>query len=216
MNVLDLLKKMEQCVLDIDLIDTIIQFYNADQACFSVERNYAEALSQLEKIFSSAQKSLFSELEALYAKNRGYSATYGFKCGILGGFKQFFTKDADIDGGFQKILCNDMMIQPKMQRHHDSYARNSRCDELISTLSENMNDSAKEHLTSIACAWDNRIYNAALHGFYCGYRAAFHIIDCVEPRTQTANISRILTTEFALGFIKPYSSSGQDDDNTAA
>ena len=51
----------------------------------------------------------------------------------------------------------------------------------------------------------NRIHNAALQGFYCGYRAALSIIEQVKPLATMEHIGKILTTEYVLGYIKSYS-----------
>lgn len=44
-----------------------------------------------------------------------------------------------------------------------------------------------------------------MDGFYCGYRAAYEIMDLVNPLVKVQCVDKILTTEYHLGYIKPYS-----------
>ena len=88
-----------------------------------------------------------------------------------------------------------------MRRHCDNHSRRNYCNELEERISNALDDEAAEHLTSIVCAWENREHNAALQSFYCGYRAAWGVIEQVEPLSSMEGISKILTTEYYLGFI---------------
>ena len=60
-------------------------------------------------------------------------------------------------------------------------------------------------MVSISCAWQQRIYNAAMDGFYCGYRAAYDLMEAIQPLVKAENMNKILTMEYHLGYIKPYS-----------
>ncbi len=63
----------------------------------------------------------------------------------------------------------------------------------------------QEHMVSIGCAWSQRVYSAALLGFYCGYRAAYDIMASIDPLVKVKSADKILLMEYHLGFIKPYS-----------
>ena len=96
-------------------------------------------------------------------------------------------------------------MQPKMQRHHENYANIERCNHLDAVISEALSEAGQEHLVSIGCAWQQRIYNAAMDGFYCGYRAAYDLMEAIQPLVKAENMDKILTMEYHLGYIKPYS-----------
>ena len=64
-------------------------------------------------------------------------------------------------------------------------------------------------------AWQQRIYNAAMDGFYCGYRAAYDLMEAIHPLVKAENMDKILTMEYHLGYIKPYSMIEQTGDFAA-
>ena len=63
----------------------------------------------------------------------------------------------------------------------------------------------REHMVSIVCAWQQRVYSAAFDGFYCGFRAAYDIMEEIMPLVKVQNMDKILTMEYHMGYIKPYS-----------
>ena len=71
----------------------------------------------------------------------------------------------------------------------------------MDTLSEDN----KEHMFSIAFAWQQRVYSAAFDGFYCGYRAAYDLMEDIMPLVKVQNLDKILIMEYYMGCIKPYS-----------
>ena len=44
-----------------------------------------------------------------------------------------------------------------------------------------------------------------MDGFYCGYRAAYDLMEAIHPLVKAENMDKILTMEYHLGYIKPYS-----------
>lgn len=70
-------------------------------------------------------------------------------------------------------------------------------------MSGKLSEEDRTLITDVECAWENRVHNAGLLGFYLGYRAAFDLMDEVRPLSRMECISKILTMEFALGFIQP-------------
>lgn len=216
MKVLDLLQTMEQHLLGESFSNSFAQFYDTNEVCASIEKEYIQSMKWIKTDFSEAKKDVISEIEHLSAKNRDYASNYGFKCGIVGAFKQFYTQNEDMDGGFQQLLCNDLMKQPNMQRHQDYYARECRCNDLIQELSGTLDNSEHCHILAVTSAWEHRIYHAAVYGFYCGYHAAYHAIECVEPLSKMKHIGKILSMEFALGFLNPCTTRKQDEDTYVA
>ena len=70
---------------------------------------------------------------------------------------------------------------------------------------ESLSTEYQEHMVSVTCAWQQRVYSAAMDGFYCGYRAAYDLMDSINPLVKVQNMDKILTMEYHLGYIKPYS-----------
>ncbi len=70
---------------------------------------------------------------------------------------------------------------------------------------DTLREEDKEHMVVVACAWQQRIYSAAMDGFYCCYRAAYDIMEEIIPLVKVENMDKILTMEYYMGYIKPYS-----------
>ena len=214
MNVKEILEGMAARAFSSSFLDGVCELYDARDNG-STEADYETGMAQLERILNDDQKVDLKEMEQAYEARRNYASVYGFKCGLYGAFRQHFSKHVDKDGGFQDLVCNDLLMQPKMQRHHENYANIEHCNSLDATISETINEADQEHLVSIGCAWQQRIYNAAMDGFYCGYRAAYDLMEAIHPLTKVENVDQILTMEYHLGYIKPYSEVEQLQDQAA-
>ena len=92
-----------------------------------------------------------------------------------------------------------------MQRHNTNYANIELCNQIDAQIMQNLIEEDQEHLVSVACAWQQRVYSAAMDGFYCGYRAAYEIMDAIDPLVKVRCVDKILTMEYHLGYIQPYS-----------
>ena len=96
-------------------------------------------------------------------------------------------------------------MQPKMQRQHKNYANIELCNKIDREIMDTLNEQDQEYMVSVACAWQQRVYSAAMDGFYCGYRAAYNMMESINPFVQIQYADKILTMEYHLGYIKPYS-----------
>ena len=204
MNVKEILEGMAARAFSDSFLDGVCELYDARDNG-STEADYETGMAQLVGILNDDQKADLKEMEQAYEVRRNYASVYGFKRGLYGAFRQHFSQHVDKDGGFQDLVCNDLLMQPKMQRHHENYANIERCNSLDATISETLSEAGQEHLVSIGCAWQQRIYNAAMDGFYCGYRAAYDLMEAIHPLVKAENMDKILTMEYHLGYIKPYS-----------
>ena len=201
MNVKELLNEVEMRALDRTFLNAVVAAYKAEDHCQAIEEDYRIASEALKKILTADQMADLVSLEVTWNENRTYAARYGFKAGIYCGFLQHLTEIEENDGGFEETVCKDLFQEPRMRRHCDTYSRRNHCNELEERIFNALDDEATEYLTSIVCAWENREYNAAVQSFYCGYRAAWSIIEQVKPLSAMEDISKILTTEYYLGYI---------------
>lgn len=144
-------------------------------------------------------------MESTYTERRYYAAEYGFKCGIYGAFRQFFGCSGAKDGGFQELVSDALLMQPKMHRHYKNYANIELCNKIDREIMDTLNEKDQEYMVSVTCAWQQRVYSAAMDGFYCGYRAAYNMMESINPLVQIQHVDKILTMEYHLGYIKPYS-----------
>lgn len=206
MTVQDLLVNMESVVFGDAFLQAIKEFYHASLQRLdddTIEQDYLSAKAHFDTVLNREQKAKIQEIEMLNSASLSYSAKYGFKCGLYCGFRQYFAVDTDVDAGFNNILCQDLLMQPGMQRHSENYTCLKTAQQLIQEIEEMLSPDDL-HMVSFCCAWNNRIYNAALQGFYCGYRAAYSIIEHIEPLGKIQNIGKILSTEYYLGFTYLY------------
>ena len=204
MNVKEILEGMAARAFSANFLDGVCELYDARDNG-STEADYETGMAQLAGILNDEQKADLQEMEQAYKARRNYASVYGFKCGLYGAFRHHFGHHTAQDGGFQDLVCNELLMQPKMQRHHENYANIERSNSLDAAISETLSEADQEHMVSIGCAWQQRIYNAAMDGFYCGYRAAYDLMEAIQPLVKAENMDKILTMEYHLGYIKPYS-----------
>ena len=204
MQVRDIISQMAQRAFSFQFHDGILDMYSA-RDYGATEPDYETGFNQLASILTEDQMQALNHMENTYIARRNYAAQYGFKCGIFGAFRQFFGYSKANDGGFDDLVFQDLLMQPGMQRHHENYANIELCNEIDRAIMDALSEENKEHMVSIACAWQQRVYSAAFDGFYCGYRAAYDLMEDIMPLVKIQNMDKILTMEYHLGYIKPYS-----------
>lgn len=170
------------------------------------EDDYNAAMDALTGLLSQDKLLLLAEYEKICLKIREFSATFGFKAGLLCGFKQYFTADRACDGGFLHHVADEIKTLPNMQRHPTVYSDSCQRNVIGKQITEGESEDLKEHFVSVECTWGQREYSASIHGFYCGYRAAMSMIDLIMgPGKGSINvIDKLLNMEYHLGYIKPY------------
>ena len=204
MQVRDIISQMAQRAFSFQFHDGILDMYSA-RDYGATEPDYETGFNQLASILTEDQMQALNHMENTYIARRNYAAQYGFKCGIFGAFRQFFGYSKANDGGFDDLVFQDLLMQPGMQRHHENYANIELCNEIDRAIMDALSEENKEHMVSIACAWQQRVYSAAFDGFYCGYRAAYDLMEDLMPLVKVQNMDKILTMEYHMGYIKPYS-----------
>lgn len=204
MKVNDIIGEMADRAFAFSFLQGINDLYAArDYGC--TESDYQAGINHLLTVLTDEQKEALNRMESTYTERRYYAAEYGFKCGIYGAFRQFFGCSGAKDGGFQELVSDDLLMQPKMQRHHKNYANIELCNKIDREIMDTLNEQDQEYMVSVACAWQQRVYSAAMDGFYCGYRAAYNMMESINPLVQIQHVDKILTMEYHLGYIKPYS-----------
>ena len=204
MKVKDLLTSMEQRAMDAQFQQDIRSLYDTKDYG-DTEPDCKTSYEHLLPLLTEEQKMNLEQMELAYIKRRDYASMYGFKCGLFGAFRQYFGASQALDGGFQDLVCDDFLTQPGMQRHHENYANIELCNQIDKRIMETLSEEDQEHMVSIACAWQQRVYSAAFDGFYCGYRAAYDIMEDLMPLVKVQNMDKILTMEYHMDYIKPYS-----------
>ena len=204
MNVKDIIEGMADRAFKFSFLQGINDLYDS-RDYGDTEPDYQKGFNHLMSLLTNKQKEDLNRMENAYTERRYFAAEYGFKCGLYGAFRQFFGCSGVRDGGFEDLVADDLLMQPKMQRHRSNYANIELCNKIDTEIMETLTEKDQEHMVAVVCAWQQRVYSAAMDGFYCGYRAAYEIMDLVNPLVKVQCVDKILTTEYHLGYIKPYS-----------
>ena len=204
MNVKDIIEGMADRAFKFSFLQGINDLYDS-RDYGDTEPDYQKGINHLMSLLTDKQKEDLNRMENAYTERRYFAAEYGFKCGLYGAFRQFFGCSGAKDGGFQELVTDDLLMQPKMQRHHKNYANIELCNKIDREIMDTLNEQDQEYMVSVACAWQQRVYSAAMDGFYCGYRAAYNMMESINPLVQIQHVDKILTMEYHLGYIKPYS-----------
>lgn len=206
MRIQDVLVQMESAALSTDFTKAVEAIYweqvSADHFD-ETENEYEAGKTRLMALLPKDSLVSLRELEHRYAENMEYASRFSFKCGMYCAFRQFFTDNCELDGGFDSVLGKSLSTMPGMKSHSPYYENTERCLEIIHGLTDQLSEEYRMLITDVECAWENRVHNAGLLGFYIGYRAGFDLMDEVRPLSRMECISKILTMEFALGFIQP-------------
>lgn len=204
MNVKDIIEGMADRAFRFSFLQGINDLYDS-RDYGDTEPDYQKGFNHLMSLLTDKQKEDLNRMENAYTERRYFAAEYGFKCGLYGAFRQFFGCSGVRDGGFEDLVADDLLMQPKMQRHRSNYANIELCNKIDTEIMETLTEKDQEHMVAVVCAWQQRVYSAAMDGFYCGYRAAYEIMDLVNPLVKVQCVDKILTMEYHLGYIKPYS-----------
>ena len=204
MNVKDIIEGMADRAFKFSFLQGINDLYDS-RDYGDTEPDYQKGFNHLMSLLTDKQKEDLNRMENAYSERRYFAAEYGFKCGLYGAFRQFFGCSGVRDGGFEDLVADDLLMQPKMQRHRSNYANIELCNKIDTEIMETLTEKDQEYMVAVVCAWQQRVYSAAMDGFYCGYRAAYEIMDLVNPLVKVQCVDKILTMEYHLGYIKPYS-----------
>lgn len=204
MNVKDIIEGMADRAFKFSFLQGINDLYDS-RDYGDTEPDYQKGFNHLMSLLTDKQKEDLNRMENAYTERRYFAAEYGFKCGLYGAFRQFFGCSGVRDGGFEDLVADDLLMQPKMQRHRSNYANIELCNKIDTEIMETLTEKDQEYMVAVVCAWQQRVYSAAMDGFYCGYRAAYEIMDLVNPLVKVQCVDKILTMEYHLGYIKPYS-----------
>ena len=204
MNVKDIIEGMADRAFKFSFLQGINDLYDS-RDYGDTEPDYQMGFNHLMSLLTDKQKEDLNRMENAYTERRYFAAEYGFKCGLYGAFRQFFGCSGVRDGGFEDLVADDLLMQPKMQRHRSNYANIELCNKIDTEIMVTLTEKDQEYMVAVVCAWQQRVYSAAMDGFYCGYRAAYEIMDLVNPLVKVQCVDKILTMEYHLGYIKPYS-----------
>lgn len=208
MNTNRITKELFTRVFDQNYADAMKTAYDeavAEGHFTEVEEDYSVAVTYLEEHLTNEQKELLQAIEQRYKNRWTYASQYPFVCGLMHAFEQFFSPDEDYSYGYDKAISEGMCTNPGMQRHGAFHTDATEVCASLEVLEANSDEEMVEHITSVACAWDQRIHSATIHSFYLGYQAGLKMIDTVKPLSSMYLMEKTLYLEYCLGLTEPYS-----------
>lgn len=199
MNTKELMKAMAQDVFGPRFQQELQRRYTQDTAAGrlgSLELEYTAAKTAIEKGLSPEQQSLLQNYESLAQQVRAYQGSFGFLGGLYCGFRQLLTPDDTPDGGFDQTVAQELMTVPRLNRHLELIRHTGEMEALLNAL-----NLEEELVLSITCAWEQRAYSAAVHGFSLGYRMALELSDYIDPAPgqKLRMLGKLLRMEHLLG-----------------
>lgn len=203
MQIKNELEEMTERMFNDDLLNKILETYKQEMKSETgniTEKEYVEGVRALASVLNDKQKNALSEMENLCANNVKYALKFGFTRGMFVGFQQFFVKNTT-KRPFEKFVINEILEQPRMNRYEEYSNRRIEFNEICKMIEAQLDKEQGEHLISIYCGWEDRLYGVLRHAFYMGYRYALFIIEEVEPIGATFQIvEKTLMTEYEIGF----------------
>lgn len=173
------------------------------------EKDYTAAEDYFTTTLEQSENEILSQIEANFKVKLQYAAQYAFHAGLYSGFSQHFSNRDLVEDGFEKYLMQNLFKMPGMQCHTLFFQLLDENQKLIQQLESDDNGERQEHLTSIECAWEQRVHWAACHSFYCGYRAAVKVLTAVDGVNAFDMIPHTLLLEYHLGYTKSYDQTEQ-------
>ena len=156
-----------------------------------------------------SENEILSQIKTNYEAKLRYASRYAFNAGLYSGFVQHFSNQNLVVDGFEKHLMQALFEMPGMQRHTLFLQMHNENQKFIEQLEIDGDEERREHLTSIECAWEQRVHWAACHSFYCGYRVAVKVLTAVDGVNAFDMIPHTLLLEYHLGYTKSYDQTEQ-------
>lgn len=169
-----------------------VYFARVKQGDFEAEEyEYRQGKESLNVLLEDQQKATLREIESLFLKEVLPVAKSGFAAGLFSGFQRYFRKSEDVIHSLDKA----------MEELSRDERRKQAADTLLEELRERVPDGVEDHITSVECAWEQRIHYAFIYEFYLGFRCALAVIDRIRPLETREMFSEKLLLEFEIGLI---------------
>lgn len=145
------------------------------------DTDYTEGKAALEQMLSDEQKTVLADIEKSWRKNIKLMMIFGFFSGLCVNLKK--TSVVDEERLFDELIVNAVLTKPGIINYPDYYNERQHTLKLSASLECQLDEDGKEHLVSIECAWDEKLYNILRHAFHLGLLIA----DTTYPYKKTDN-----------------------------
>ena len=202
MHVNDILTAMRQRMFTPELTNSLLAAYwkELEEEEEEDEIEFQRSHRILEEKLTPVQKDILRDMEVLCAKNVDYALEFAFHRGVYISFEKLFVENTE-KHPFTELVCSKILHNPEMQTLFPYASTRDQFNQCASLLEEQLEKEWREHITTIYCGWDDRLYAVLRHGFYLGYRYGLYIMDQVRPVGSMGDMAgKILLTEHELAF----------------
>lgn len=169
------------------------------------ENGHKAAMDQLARTIGKTELEALKQIEGNYGEEFKYATLFAFRVGLCSGFGQCFANQDIVEDGFEKRLAHGLFELPGMQRHPLFFKKREESLKLIQKLEEVTNEEQRVNLTTIGCVWEQRVYSAACHSFYCGYLAAVKVLtEIIGIDACAMMLPHTLMLEYHLGYTRSF------------
>lgn len=166
-----------------------------------IEEAYQRGIEHLEHALDNIRRRELAEIESRYAKQHSIVSELSFCSGLCMSFEHYFHRNDQACGRTAMKVSTEMR---EFHRHPECRQQSQEVLALLKHLRKSLNREAQEHLTSIECAWDERLHNAARHSCYLGYHTGLSVLEKLHPMQTLYMTPQLLITEYELGYISTY------------
>ena len=206
MNVKAEIKKMEQRMFTQEFLVYLNNCYkerSLEQYFRILHEEYDAAKCFFSSESNEEEKQCIEQWESIQELCVGYAGKFCYYSGVFEAFNQYFHLERPAAATFSNVTSRSVMDHQEAMLEPEYKDLVKRANDLNERLSINEEEQWTEHLTSLECYWDQRIYSASMDGFYLGYRSSLKLIGHMHYDRTEAMISNVLLTEYALGLTQP-------------
>lgn len=169
------------------------------------ENGHKAAMDQLARTMGKTELDALKQIEENYGEEFKYATLFAFRAGLCSGFGQYFVNQDIVEDGFEKCLAHGLFELPGMQRHPLLFKKREESLKIIQKLEEMTDEEQRVNLTTIGCVWEQRVYSAACHSFYCGYLAAVKVLaEIIGIDACAMMLPHTLMLEYHLGYTRSF------------
>lgn len=169
------------------------------------EDGYKATMDRLTGTIGKPELETLKQIEGNYGEEFKYATLFAFRAGLYSGFGQYFVNQDIVEERFEKRLAHGLFELSGMQRHPLFFKKREESLKLIQKLEEVTDEEQRVNLTTIGCVWEQRVYSAACHSFYCGYLAAVKVLtEIIGIDTGAMMLPHTLMLEYHLGYTRSF------------
>lgn len=204
----DWITKLEAKMFDADMEAAIRSAYDCmaknggiyektEQACAASEQTLSGTLSK-------EQTDKIARYRQCAAAQIDCVSKYGFTAGLINAIFCYrdITNKIPVNG--ETLLEQQISVDQSVEVRAAVKALTDECLTIDAGLQQELSCDLYEHVVSIACSWDERIYFSGIYSYYLGYRTALFLLRTLFPTAPVIMEPLTLVLEHHMGLNKTF------------